>query len=182
MSPLKKTLKHPNADGERRQAFVERIRHYEQAGKQIVYLDESGFAQSMPRTHGYSAKGLRCFGTHDWQAKGRLNAIGVILKRTFVTLSLFAGNINADVFHAWMTQDLLPTLPDGVVIVMDNAPFHKRQDTIQAIVNHGCLLEWLPPYSPDLNPIEPKWAEVKAIRRRERCSIEELFITHVNYV
>ncbi|CDH05994.1 transposase (fragment) [Xenorhabdus bovienii str. oregonense] len=96
----------------------------------------------MPRTHGYSAKGRRCFGTHDWQAKGRLNALGAILKRTFVTLSLFAGNINADVFHAWMTQDWLPTLPDGVVIVMDNAPFHKRQDTVPAIVNHGCLLEW----------------------------------------
>ncbi|WP_446470480.1 transposase [Xenorhabdus stockiae] len=43
-------------------------------------------------------------------------------------------------------------------------------------------MEWLPPYSPDLNPIELKWAEVKAIRRRERCSIDELFMTHVKYV
>ncbi|CAM3493670.1 transposase [Xenorhabdus nematophila ATCC 19061] len=177
----KKTLKHPNADGERRRAFVERIRHYEQAGKPIVYLDESGFAQSMPRTHGYSAKGRRCFGTHDWPAKGRLNAIGAIIQKTFVTLSLFAGNINADIFHAWMTQDLLPKRSDGVVIVMDNAPFHKRHDTIQAIANHGCQLAWLPPYSPDLNPIEPKWAETKAIRRREICSIDELFIEHINY-
>ncbi|WP_422824420.1 transposase, partial [Xenorhabdus bharatensis] len=41
---------------------------------------------------------------------------------------------------------------------------------------------WLPPYSPDLNPIEPKWAEVKAIRRRERCSIDELFMEHVKCV
>ncbi|WP_426578513.1 IS630 family transposase [Xenorhabdus stockiae] len=156
--------------------------HYEQAMKPIVYLDESGFSQSMPRTHGYSAKGLRCFGTHDWQAKDRINVIGAILKKTFVTLSLFSGNINADVFHAWMTQDLLPKLPSGAVIVMDNAPFHKRHDTIKAIADHGCLLEWLPPYSPDLNPIETKWAEVKAIRRRERCSIDELFMTHVKYV
>ncbi|WP_391529438.1 transposase [Photorhabdus akhurstii] len=47
---------------------------------------------------------------------------------------------------------------------------------------HGFQLEWLPPYSPDLNSIEPKWAEVKAIRRRERCSIDELFMEHVKYV
>ncbi|WP_445286138.1 transposase [Xenorhabdus sp. KJ12.1] len=110
-----------------------------------------------------------------------MNVIGAILKKTFVTLSLFSGSINADVFHAWMTQDLLPKLPSGTVIVMDNASFHKRHDTIKAVADHGCLLEWLPPYSLDLNPIEPKWAEVKAIRRRERCSIDELFMTYIKY-
>ncbi|WP_244590420.1 transposase [Xenorhabdus stockiae] len=60
-----------------------------------------------------------------------------------MTLSLFSGSINADVFHAWMIQDLLPKLPSGTVIVMDNAPFPKRHDTIKAIADHGCLLEWL---------------------------------------
>ncbi|WP_323872419.1 IS630 family transposase, partial [Xenorhabdus doucetiae] len=129
---------------------------HEQAGKQIVYLDESGFEQSMPRTHGYSLKGSRCFGLHDWQHKGRVNVMGAIIKNTFVTLSVFGGNINADVFHAWMTQDLLPKLPKNAVIVMDNASFHKRCDTLKAITEHGCQLEWLPPYSPDLNPIEHK--------------------------
>nr|WP_231858718.1 IS630 family transposase [Xenorhabdus nematophila] len=158
------------------------MRYHEQAGKQIAYLDESGFEQSMPRTHGYSLKGSRCFGLHDWQHKGRINAIGAIIKNTFVTLSLFAGTINANVFHAWLTQDLLPKLPKGTVIVMDNAPFHKRGDTRQAITDHGCQLEWIPPYSPDLNPIENKWAETKTTRRRERCSIDELFTKHVTYV
>ncbi|MDC9588023.1 hypothetical protein PSI23_01525 [Xenorhabdus sp. XENO-10] len=54
-----------------------------------MYLDESGFARSMPRQHRYSEKGLRCFGTHDWHAKGRINVIGAIIENTFVTLSLF---------------------------------------------------------------------------------------------
>ncbi|PHM25410.1 transposase [Xenorhabdus budapestensis] len=148
-----------------REVFIERINGYEQAGKQIVYLDESGFAQSMPRLHGYSKKGLRCFGTHDWHAKDRLNVIGAIIKNTFLTLCLFTGNINADVFHAWVTQDLRPKLPNRAVIVIDNAPFHKLYDPIQAIVDSGCQLEWLPPYSPDLNPIEHKWAGVKAIKK-----------------
>ncbi|MDC9606891.1 transposase [Xenorhabdus griffiniae] len=79
----------------------------------------------MPRLHDYSEKGRRYLGTHDRHAKGRLNVMGAICDNTFVTLSLFAGNINADVFHAWVTQDLLPKRPSGAVIVMDNASFHK---------------------------------------------------------
>ena len=58
---------------------------------------------------------------------------------------------------------------------MDNATFHKRADMIEAIKAHGCILEFLPPYSPDLNPIEHKWAQVKSIRRKTQCSVDELF-------
>ena len=74
-----------------------------------------------------------------------------------------------------MTQDLIPKLPEKAVIVMDNATFHKRQDTQFAILKAGHTLEYLPPYSPDLNPIEQKWAQAKAIRRRTGSSIEQLF-------
>jgi len=92
-----------------------------------------------------------------------------------VTVSLFEGNINSDTFNAWAEQDLLPKLPKETVIVMDNAAFHKRQDTQQMMKKAGHILEYLPPYSPDLNPIEQKWAQAKAIRRRENCSVEKLF-------
>ena len=57
---------------------------------------------------------------------------------------------------------------------MDNASFHKRADIIEAIENHGCVLELLPPYSPDLNPIERKWAQAKSIRRETQCSVDTL--------
>ena len=58
---------------------------------------------------------------------------------------------------------------------MDNASFHKRQDIQEAITQAGHILEYLPPYSPVLNPIEKKWAQAKAIRRQKRCSVDELF-------
>lgn len=99
----------------------------------------------MPRTHGYSILGKRCYGQHNWQAKGPLNAIGAIIGMSFVTVSLFACNINADVFHAWLTQDLLPKVANQSVIVMDNASFHKRSDILEAIDAHDCILEFLPP-------------------------------------
>ena len=135
----------------------------------------------MPRTHGYSEKGQRCYSSKDWHARGRLNVIGAIIDFTFLTASLFDCNINSDVFYAWLTQDLIPKLPSNAVVVMDNATFHKRADMIEAIQEAGHALLYLPPYSPDLTPIEPKWAEAKSKRRRERCSVSDLFTQYEYY-
>lgn len=154
---------------------------YESEGKPIIYLDESGFAHDSPRQYGCAPIGQRCFGIHNWNAKGRTNAIGAIVGLTFLTLALFDSTINSDVFYAWLMQDLLPKVPKSSVIVMDNATFHKRQDMIKAISDSGCTLEFLPPYSPDLNPIEHKWAQAKAIRKQYRCSVDELFSVHMQY-
>ena len=129
----------------------------------------------MPRQYGYSPVGQRCFGKRDWGAKGRTNVIGALLSGLLLTVTLLAGNVNSDIFYTWVTQELLPQLPPNSVIVMDNARFHKRLD-IQAAIRHAeHQLLFLPPYSPQLNPIEPKWAQAKAIRRQQQCSIYELF-------
>ena len=109
-------------------------------------MDESGFAQDTPRTHGYSPRGERCYGVHDWHAKGRINAIGAILGFVFLTVTLFEGSINSDVFYAWLIHELIPVLPMNAVVVMDNASFHKRADMLEAIEQSGYQLEYLPPY------------------------------------
>jgi len=138
-------------------------------------VDESGFALDSPRTHGYTEKGERCYGQKDWHAKGRQNAIGAIIGFTFLSICLFDCNINSDVFYAWLTGDLLPNTPPDSVIVMDNATFHKRSDMGSAITDAGHIPEYLPPYSPDLNPIENKWAEAKSVKRRENLKPYEFF-------
>ncbi|WP_260200182.1 transposase [Candidatus Regiella insecticola] len=74
-----------------------------------------------------------------------------------------------------ITQDLLPKSPPGAVLVMDNVSFHKRQDIQSAIQKAGFILEYLPTYSPALNPIEHKWAQAKALRRKRLCDIDTLF-------
>ena len=132
----------------------------------------------MPRTHGYSKKGERCFGIHDWGAKGRTNAIGALFGESLLTLSLFDCNINTDAFSAWVRQDLLPKLPAESVLVMDNATFHKNRCVQEEIKSAGHILEYLPPYSPDLNPIEHKWAQAKSKRRRFQCDVDTLFKEH----
>lgn len=94
-----------------------------------------------------------------------------------ISLSLFTCNVDSDVFHAWVVNDLLVQVPKNSVIVMDNAAFHKREDTKRAIIDAGHSLEFLPPYSPDLNPIEHKWAQAKSMRRRVKCDVHELFLS-----
>ena len=76
-----------------------------------------------------------------------------------------------------MKTALLPSVPAESVVVLDGAPFHKRSDIRDIVESKGHTLEFLPSYSPDLNPIEKKWSQAKAIRRRERCAPHELFFT-----
>ena len=129
----------------------------------------------MPRTHGYSIYGQRCYGKHDWGAKGRTNVIGALLGGVLLTVSMFESTINTDVYTAWIKQDLIPKLPPQSIIVMDNATFHKGNEMKIVIEEAGHTLLYLPPYSPDLNPIEKKWAQAKALRRRIGGSIHSLF-------
>jgi len=136
----------------------------------------------MPRTHGYAPIGKRCYGTCDWHAKGRTNVIGALLDKLLITVALFDTNINADIFYAWIEKDLIPKLPKNSVLVVDGASFHKRDDIRNAIKNAGHILEFLPPYSPDLNPIEQKWAQVKAIRKQKYYEMDELFKIESFYV
>jgi hypothetical protein len=130
-SAIKTTLRHPKADDGARKAFQEKVKAYEQAGKPLVFIDESGFAHDLPRRKGYAPIGRRCFGTQDWHAKGRTNAVGALLGACLLTVGWFACSINSNVFFAWVTQDLLPKLPENAVVVMDNASFAVCADGFQ---------------------------------------------------
>jgi len=158
-----------------RRIFREKIEAYHEDERPVVYLDESGFAQDMPRNHGYAPRGQRCFGMQDWHAKGRINVIGALLGKVLLSIGLTEANIDAEIFNLWLAGDLIPKLPPKSVVVMDNATFHKRADTKAMIEAAGHTLEYLPPYSPDLNPIEQKWAQAKAVRRRTGLSTDTIF-------
>ena len=113
--------------------------------------------------------------TRDWGARGRTNAIGALIGKELLTVSLFDESINTEVFNSWVAQDLIPKLPSKSVVVMDNAAFHKDSVMQEQIKEAGHILVYLPPYSPDLNPIEHKWAQAKALRRKHSCDIDSRF-------
>ena len=76
--------------------------------------------------------------------------------------------MNGDLFVAYVSKELVPTLRKGDVVVMDNLSSHKRAEVRTAIEGAGCRLLYLPPYSPDFNPIEPAYAKLKALLRKAR--------------
>ena len=94
----------------------------------------------MPRDRGYSLKGAKCYATKDWHAKGRINVIGAITNFKLFSVCLFDCNINADIFYSWLIKELLPNIEDNSVIVLDNATFHKRNDALLAVQQHGHTL------------------------------------------
>lgn len=141
----------------------------------MIYIDESGFSEDMPGTFGCAPKGMRCFGTHDRRAEQRTNAIGASTGDRLPTAALFGCGINTDVFEAWIGPEPPPVPTDGNVVVTDNASFHKSRKIQDLIEAAGCLPEFLPPYSPDLNPVEHKRAQAEARRRKLGCSVDELF-------
>ena len=169
----KKSIHHPKADEKKRKQFQQALARYEAQGRPIVYLDESGFKSHDYRPYGYSAIGKPCYGTYNWQLKNQANAIGAVHQNYLFAVNLFYCSIDSDIFHYWVTNTLLPELPSQSVIVMDNATFHKRKDTQSAIEKAGHSILWLPPYSPDLNPIEKTWSWIKRKRKEwaEDCVV-----------
>lgn len=73
----------------------------------------------------------------------------------------YTGTCHTDLFNAWLKQVLILELKPGQVVILDNASFHKSKTTVEIIRKAGCEVLFLPPYSPDLNPIEKFWANFK---------------------
>ena len=78
----------------------------------------------------------------------------------------YNGTMNSQLFEFWFSNKLLPSLEKGTVIVMDNASFHSKKRLFSVAQNAGCKLIFLPPYSPELNPIEKFWAWLKGFLRK----------------
>ena len=97
----------------------------------------------------------------------------------------YEGNIDSVLFEHWFSSCFLANIPKNSVIVMDNAPFHRKQNLLHFSANHNCNLLFLPPYSPDLNPIENMWANLKSFLSNYSSSfnsiqdaISDFFLSH----
>ncbi len=133
-------------------------------GKQFVYVDESAFAPTAERTHGFARKGKRVHGQRSGQRRPRTSFLAALCGKQMLAPFLFQGTCNTAVFNAWLEQELCPHLTPNSVVIMDNATFHKSTLTQQLIQQRQATLLFLPPYSPDLNPIEKRFDTIKRYR------------------
>lgn len=132
----------------------------------LKFIDESGVHLGLTRLCGRAAPGKRvCEATPGYS--GKHYTLIAALGFTEVTAAwLLEEAMTRDAFDVYITQVLAPTLRAGDVVLIDNLNVHKSETARQAIEARGARLEFLPPYSPDLNPIEKCWAKVKTVLRR----------------
>jgi DDE superfamily endonuclease len=137
--------------------------------ERLVFLDECGALTNMVRLYGRSPRGTRACASAPFGHWTRLTVLGALGPEGVVGAMSVEAATGAAVFHAHLERVLLPELrrtkPDAV-LVMDNLPAHKAPELRALLDASGFAYRYLPAYSPDLNPIEPAWAKVKAALRR----------------
>jgi transposase len=151
-----------------------------------VFLDESGVNTGMTRLYGRSKGSKRVV---DYVPDVRYQRTSILssvrLDGTIVPLT-FTGALNGELFVKYITEFLVPTLKKGDIVVMDNLSSHKVNGVIQPIVASGATVLYLPPYSPDFNPIEMMWSKIKAYLRKVKARTPDMLFNTIgeafNYV
>jgi transposase len=132
----------------------------------LVFLDETGASTDMTRRYGRSAKGSRCVASAPY---GHWETTTFIagLRHDRITAPMVAeGAMTGELFLRYVSQFLCPSLRPGDVVIADNLGSHKVAGVKEALEEVGARLVYLPPYSPDLNPIEKLFAKLKALLRK----------------
>jgi transposase len=129
--------------------------------EKLVFLDESGARTNMTRLYGWGEVGQRVIDPvphGHWKTCTMLAAVRLSGPLAAVTID---AAVNADAFILWTREVLAPCLTPGDVVVMDNLPAHQVPGVAEAVEAAGASVRYLPPYSPDYNPIENMWSKVK---------------------
>ena len=139
----------------------------------LVFLDETWATTCMTPARGRSPRGQRCPGyapAGHWRTTTFVCALST---QGLLAPLVLDGPINGSAFRAWVEQFLVPTLRPGDTVVMDNLSSHKVSGVKAAIEGAGAALRYLPPYSPDYNPIEQVFAKLKGLLRKAQARTVE---------
>ena len=162
-----------HADEQRRPDIATKRRHWRtwlplRDVRQWVFVDECGVTTDLLRRYGRSLRGSRL---NDHAPSGHWEAhtvVAALRPEGLTAPAVFDGPIDNSSFLAYVEQVLVPTLRRGDVVVLDNLAVHRQPEVQAAITAVGASLRFLPPYSPDFNPIELAFAKLKAFMRAAR--------------
>jgi len=133
-----------------------------------------GVSECLRRTRCRARRGVKIYDAVPGRRFLRTNIVaGQRLGRAVAPLE-YAGTTDHVLFEWWFAERFLPQLGKGVTIVMDNATFHRKSQLARLARRAKCRLLFLPPYSPDLNPIEKRWANLKAFLRNYSTFFDSL--------
>lgn len=144
--------------------------------RRLVFIDETGASTKMVRLRGRAPRGERCRAPVPHGHWKTTTFTGALRLEGMTAPMVLDGPMNGVAFLAYVEQVLGPTLRPGDTVVMDNLPAHKPHGVREAIERVGARLAYLPPYSPDFNPIENAFAKLKALLRKAAArTIPELW-------
>lgn len=160
----------------RRQAWFESQLDLDPA--KLVFIDETGLNTKMARLRGRSLKGKRCRAGVPHGHWKTTTFTGALRLSGMTAPMVLDGAMNGVAFLAYVEQALAPTLSPGDIVIMDNLPAHKIAGVREAIERTGAELRYLPPYSPDFNPIEMAFSKLKArLRAKAERTVGALWDT-----
>ena len=143
--------------------------------KRLKFIDEAGIHLGFTRLFGRAKSGQRIEEGVAQRSGTKLTMLAAIGAGGVSAEWVIEGALDGDAFEVYVKQVLGPTLEAGDVVVMDNLSVHKVGWVKSALEARGAVLQYLPPYSPDLNPIEKCWSKVKAALRRAKArTVDEL--------
>lgn len=151
-----------------REEYVQRIAKW--AMDKLWFVDESGAYLGMTRRYGWAHTDARVHGSVPTNYGTPWTMVAMIGVKGVHAPCLLEGAMNADAFATYISEVACPVLQPGDIVIMDNLSAHKRADIAAAIQARGARLEFLPPYSPDFNPIELCWSKVKQALRSARAA------------
>jgi transposase len=138
--------------------FSKRIRRI--SAKNLVYVDEMGIEQCLYREYARAPRGQKVMGVISGRKFKRTNIVAGYCQKKWVAPLQYDGSTDSDLFEFWFEKCLLKEIKRKY-IVLDNASFHRKARLVELATKRMCKVIFLPPYSPDLNPIENRWAWVK---------------------
>lgn len=149
---------------ERRRTWFERQPDLDP--ERLVFIDETGASTKMARLHGRARRGERCRAPVPHGHWKTTTFVGALRLEGMTAPMVLDGAMNGPAFLAYVEQVLVPTLAPGDIVVMDNLPAHKPMAVRAAIHAAGAELHFLPPYSPDFNPIEMAFSKLKSLLKK----------------
>jgi len=134
--------------------------------ERLVFIDETGAATDMARRYGRCPRGQRLVSSVPWGHWKTTTFVAALRINGIQAPCVFDGPMDGPSFRAYVEQFVVPILRSGDIVIMDNLPSHRVAGIRTAIEGAGAELRYLPPYSPDLNPIEQFFAKLKAFLRK----------------
>jgi transposase len=148
----------------------------ELCAERLVFVDEMGSNTSLHELYAYAPKGERAYVSVACN-RGKNTTLLSSMSLSGMGPSLVVeGGVNAAVFETYLERMLVPTLGDGDVVVMDNLSVHKSERVAELIESAGAQVLYLPPYSPDLNPIEEAFSKIKNLLRKAGARAREVLV------